>query len=187
MNNENLTENKKKWYEIAIDPAHWINHGLRLMLSADLICDEFESIVNSNTPRYKIQDEMLSYSKVYMMLLGLAFENTAKGILIQNGKILVGEDQLKNIPKMHNIKKIISDVLPDLSEDEINLLRRVEEYTKWNGKYPVPLKSENYVELSFSPSRDKAISNKIFTRLYYKYNEPILANWTSSSDSQSIN
>lgn len=82
-----------------------------------------------------------------MMLMGFAFENLAKAVLITRDHSIVGDAKLGKWPTDrggHGFAKLIRSILCQLSPDEENLLLRLEEYVVWAGRYPIPKSLHDY-------------------------------------------
>jgi hypothetical protein len=85
--------------------------------------------------------------RTYMMLMGFAFENLAKAVLITRDHSIVSSTQLGKWPTGrggHGFVKLIRSILGKLSPDEENLLLRLEEYVVWAGRYPIPKSLQGY-------------------------------------------
>ena len=74
------------------------------------------------------------------MLAGFAIENLLKGQLIarrvhldENGKFKLGT---------HDLRQLASDAGYALNKAENQLLERIQEFTVWTARYPVPLDSD---------------------------------------------
>jgi len=81
------------------------------------------------------------------MLMGFAFENIAKGIIITRNHAVVSGAKLQKWPTNrsgHGLVKLIKVVLSQISPEEENLLLRLEEYAVWAGRYPIPWSSRDY-------------------------------------------
>ena len=75
------------------------------------------------------------------MLAGFAIENLLKGQLVarespfnENGKFKFGT---------HDLRQLASDAGYQMDEAENRLLERIEEFTVWTARYPVPIGSDS--------------------------------------------
>lgn len=80
---------------------------------------------------------------IAFMLAGFALENLAKGVLISRNPALVEDSgRLSDSLNTHDLQALVSECLDDLSSRENLVLEEVGTYTRWGGRYPVPLKWE---------------------------------------------
>lgn len=108
------------------------------------------------------------------MLLGLAFENLIKGVLISRDPTLVDKN---GIPAKRLQNHQFADRAREtgllLTDDEHRLVKILELYVVWLGPYPSPLELESYhdligVEAGDDPLEiDKAAADALFDRLVH--------------------
>ena len=131
---------------------------------------------------------MLSYEvyidltalRTYMLLMGLAIENLAKGILISAIPALVKNNVSPDTSlRHHNLVKFVNLSCVALSDKESGVLRMFTEHVTWSGCYPAPLSVEeirpraNLTGNWFQPStgateNDVALVEGIYYRLTEK-------------------
>lgn len=154
----------------------WVDYALALKKYADCLL----SIPTACTKR----------EAVYLMLMGLALENLAKGIIARKsyGKettdVTAYEEKIKNLKITLNDGKTISinthrldelycakNIGFQISSTERDHLKIISEYIEWKGRYPVPLDinkltsnapEPNFEELSTTA---KSIYEKAITEL----------------------
>ena len=118
------------------------------------------------------QQRRLAYLDSHMLLIGLAFENLIKGILIGRNPALATARRIESGilgRKGHGIAEGAKNIISLIPQD-LQLLERIEEYLFWAGRYPLPLKSGVFVnsevqELRTYRSTDPASVNKLFEQL----------------------
>jgi hypothetical protein len=118
------------------------------------------------------QDKRFAFFHSYMLLVGLAFENLIKGICIGRDSSLIDQEKIERgilSRGGHGIASGAKQILA-LESNELQLLKRVEEYLFWAGRYPLPLKSSIYhnsevQELRSGRSDDPPVINALFERL----------------------
>ncbi|MGO9620239.1 MAG: hypothetical protein ACLPT6_02390 [Desulfobaccales bacterium] len=94
---------------------------------------------------------------VIALLNGLAIENLLKGLWVKtNNPVVVVNGNLINELKTHKVITLIKDVNLKgvkftLSDEERDLMVRLEKYVKWAGRYPIPKHSQ---ELDPQPLQD---------------------------------
>jgi hypothetical protein len=179
-----------KQYEImGQDPQLWLEQAKKLKLNADLIRGELEKFIQEErenktlrpfTDPYRIV--LLAYVEGFMMLTGMAFENLIKGIdvaaddsLVSNGKLNMSRWKARG---GHDLSMWATNA--KLSQEKINLLARLEEYSVWAGRYPVPTNSTTYVKSklpdnkqSFAYPTDFNLIDELFNEL----SEKLVAVW----------
>jgi hypothetical protein len=78
-------------------------------------------------------DALGAFSKIYMYLAGIVFENLLKGIILQREP-----DKLNEITKGHELFNLFKLVDVTLSLEDEEFIKRVETYVIWAGRYPHP-------------------------------------------------
>jgi hypothetical protein len=108
-----------------------------------------------------------------MLLMGLSFENLIKGVHIAQTPRGSIEDRMK-IWKSHRGGhgiSILIKVVTSISSIEENLLKRLEEYAFWAGRYPIPVHTKQYIKsikphnLSSFTTQDPGLCDTLFERL----------------------
>lgn len=85
----------------------------------------------------------LTAIRTYMLLMGLAIENLAKGILISANPALVKDNiSLDKSLRHHNLVKFVTLSGVTMSDKEGDVLRMLTEHVTWSGCYPAPLSVE---------------------------------------------
>lgn len=85
----------------------------------------------------------MGLADISLMLLGLAVENLAKGILWSRRASATGIAGLAELDKKvdlnhHRLVDLVTSCELELSPDEHDALKVVNAYTTWRGRYPVP-------------------------------------------------
>lgn len=92
-----------------------------------------------------------SLSRIYFFLVGLSIELLLKAKLISMGnkpEKIIGHD-LNRLCEMCKIK---------IEKDEIDWLKKLTSYIKWQGRYPIPLKKEGMDDIWLNT--EKAYQNR---------------------------
>jgi hypothetical protein len=158
---------------VSRDPQRWLAQANQLRMSAGVIEVELQDVMERIRFEQGLDEPFLAFLKSFMLLSGLAIENLIKGILlVRNPSTLSREVKglLGQKKGGHGIsegaKKIIS-----LSKSEYELLRGLEEYLVWAGRYQMPLRGEDFLKsqtpenlLGFS-WEDFELIDKLFDRL----------------------
>jgi len=88
----------------------------------------------------------LHLPRVYMLLVGLSFENVAKGILIAKNPTLVNSNALNNdLTGPHTkLSEWLTRADVDLSDlSELDVVDRLGEAVQWAAKYPTPTRAKS--------------------------------------------
>lgn len=102
---------------------------------------------------------------VYYMLIGLSIENWVKAIIVRYLPAnLTIEEKLEKIRK-HETNELLDayDSMHEFNADH-GLLKKLVEYVKWKGKYPVPTKKEDYNQNHIVGQIDDI--NNLYNKLY---------------------
>ena len=169
------------------DPQSWLEWANQLKMSADVIWVEFEKILHLSQVLPGVREKKLSYLNSFMLLTGLAFENLIKGILVGRDKTVVDRQKIDNrlwkVRGGHGIAELAKRVT-SISSDELDLLRRLEEFLFWAGRYPLPMSSEVYFNgqnrLTFRTT-DIALINQLFQQ----FAEILKREWEASAKTES--
>jgi hypothetical protein len=164
--------NEEDIYELlGQSPSSWLQQAELLKMSATLILEKLIEIRDIGQAQPGIREQKLAFTQSYMMLMGLSFENLIKGAHTAKTPSLSLEDRLK-IWKSHRGGHGISgliNLVASISADERSLLRRLEEYAFWAGRYPIPLNTDQYRKAkdfrSLTYPQDPALCDTLFERL----------------------
>ena len=167
------TQNSTELFEIiGKDPLSWLTQAKEMKMVADLILPVLQNEFSFPPTFPGTQGKRLAYIGSYFLFLGLAFENLIKGILIGRDPTLVTKDTINNGilgRKGHGITEGAKRII-NLTQQELELVGRIEEYLFWAGRYPLPLhlniflNSESKKLRSFI-SNDPLSVEKIFEKL----------------------
>lgn len=124
------------------------------------------------TPRGETNDSLRS---VFMLLAGFAVEDLAKGVYLRRKGISVADGHFPSELKRHVIRPLLDQFNIYLTPTEKGLVRRLETFVRWAGRYPVPLDVEHMMpgdlpEGGFGPpasyqSDDAEVFQTLFARL----------------------
>ncbi|MEK6225581.1 MAG: hypothetical protein AABM40_04715 [Chloroflexota bacterium] len=107
------------------------------------------------------------------MLLGIAFENLIKGIVVAREPTLIKDGTPTGRLITHQIADLARAEGLLASDDEYRLLKILEQYVLWLGRYPMPREKESYqdligVDVGDDPLEvDKAALDALFDRLVH--------------------
>jgi hypothetical protein len=165
----------------------WLWAAKRLKMSADLVLKHLLPIINvpyvgSSESMLELMETQLAFIEAFMMLTGFAFENLLKGIDIAKNPNLVDSKKLDttlwNVRGGHGIsifaKKVVS-----LNSSEINLLKRLEEYIVWAGRYPIPKSADTYNRASEPYNQRKFFRSdpELINSLFERFTEILVEEW----------
>jgi hypothetical protein len=137
-----------RFIEQVLCAESWIVNSQQLLKTAS----EFEKDLNilwGPTSNYKKRNEnqpSLGFVQgIYFMLIAYAIENMCKAVIINKNKSKLKSEitKKKKLPdslNTHNLVNLVRDKLEmKISEDEEELLMRLERNAIWAARYPVPI------------------------------------------------
>jgi hypothetical protein len=128
---------KEVWDEqhrlLANDPLAW-------QLKAESLIAAFEVLIADDERRAAENAQGRQIQSVAYMLAGFAIENLLKGQLIARRQHLDAAGKFKL--GHHALRQLASDAGYSMDKAESRLLERIQQFTVWTAKYPVPLDSE---------------------------------------------
>lgn len=166
-------QNAEELFEvIGKDPFSWLSQAQEMKTVADTILPLLQRELTIPPTFPETQRKRLAYVGSYMLFIGLAFENLIKGILIGQNPTLVTREKIESGilgRNGHGIAEGASRIIR-LRQQEFQLLERVEEYLFWAGRYPLPLKSNSFInsekrKLRTFRSNDPSMIDKLFKKI----------------------
>jgi len=142
----------KKWKQMLLlnfavlgqDPGSWLNQAQLLKTAADEVSKQVKIGADAITAQIGWVDP------VYRYLAGITIENLLKGIIIADHPEFIREDAMVEWLTDHQIWTKHADQLKIikliLTKEEENLLRVLEHYVMWVGRYPIAETAEAYAE-----------------------------------------
>lgn len=131
-------------YEQRQKSSSWVKTANGLMLSAKLSWDAVSPLLFRNPTKFGPIREIVAYWNSFLLLTAFAFENLYRAILVGRGR---DWRDVRKGKKSHALVEQLSSVTT-LNEEEMRLVRRLETYLMWAGRYTVPWKLETYVDQS---------------------------------------
>lgn len=136
-------------FECALDsPGSWFFSAWRLKRAAEEI-DTF-SLSNRGFSNHQAKGrdaELQFLTPVYRFLMGQAFENLLKGIIIAHGKPAGFNGKIDESFAKHRINNLLEKLDSSqctLSSEERAILVELQQYVEWAGRYPIPKSADNY-------------------------------------------
>lgn len=105
---------------------------------------------------------------VFKMLMGLSFENLLKGIIVAQRGTSGSTGKLDKDVGVHRMIDLLTPPVRaaiSISTEEETLLKDLEGYVTWAGRYPFPKREPEYFALQHS-SRDHRLAESLWQRLY---------------------
>ncbi|MBI1259800.1 MAG: hypothetical protein GC204_20220 [Chloroflexi bacterium] len=163
------------------DPYYWRESAVTALTSARLLYSEYDRV-------YKMESEVTSKlrpgqavpsereneigkNQIYpaLMMMGYAIENALKGVIVAGKVELVSREKVDKSLKIHDLCALAGKAGITLGADEAGLLKMLEHYVTWSGRYPIPLHGKDYREFKagrrLEPRMDFAMSESIFNRI----------------------
>ena len=129
---------KEVWDEqhrlLAAEPLSWLLKAESLVAAFEVLIADDERLALEGQPERRIQS-------VAYMLAGFAIENLLKGLLVARESPVEKDGKFKFAT--HDLRQLAQDAGYELDESENRLLERVQEFTVWTGRYPVPIESDS--------------------------------------------
>jgi hypothetical protein len=136
-------------YERAIrEPTEWYIKAILFRRVAEEInpLDSLHNLETTNNQNTK-DIEKLYCVAIYRFLMGVSFENLIKATIIAQGTVAGNSRQISNNFKKHSIEALVGLIDANklsFNQDEINLLKELEKFVVWAGRYPIPKKVEQH-------------------------------------------
>lgn len=138
-----MKENHDSFDRYASNPETWLFEASRHIYVWKILSAHSEKLLLEGT--YQVE-EYSGCRSAALFHAGIAIENALKANLVKQDKSIVsnGVVDKKKLGKKsgHGLVELANRVLPELSDKELRLLRKLEEYVVWAGKYSVPSKAE---------------------------------------------
>ena len=119
---------------MTVEPLSWLLKAESLISSFEVLIADDERLALEGQPGRRIQS-------VAYMLAGFAIENLLKGLLVARESPFDENGRFKFAT--HDLRQLAQDAGYELDESENRLLERVQEFTVWTGRYPVPIASDS--------------------------------------------
>ncbi len=169
----NMDMPKEVFEHIAQNSNEWLESARRLKISADIIFSKLRQLELSKPSKQAERRKQEAFIESYMMLAGFALENLMKGIYFAEnpGKITIEEIILKGWSHSgHGLVDLNIDFPVKFNQHQRELLKRLEQFTIWAGRYPIPKTSSKFVEFGETVFNfdDAEIINDVFKQLENK-------------------
>ncbi|MHC4501318.1 MAG: hypothetical protein ACYS21_19665 [Planctomycetota bacterium] len=145
-------------------PGSWLMSAIWLKRAAEEIDYYKHEGVDINTP----EGDFVFMMGVYNLLLGYSFENLLKGIVVAHRGSAGSVDKMDKDLTTHNMGNLLNlngcTNIP-ISDDEKKLLRDLQPYVRWAGRYPLPKVPDDLIPKVYSRTEYKE-RLKLWERLY---------------------
>jgi hypothetical protein len=133
----------------AREPGSWLSQATTLSRAAALVYDDLDEAIRDRRLAQPASRERRLLMGPFMLLSGMAIENLLKSVLIlRDPSIATNTAILKNKwpgrKDGHGLEQMAEDVALSLSAKERQLLKRLEIFVRWGGRYPVALSADAY-------------------------------------------
>jgi len=147
------------------DPNAWVEQADALFLSAKLAQNKFMQVREIPAPHLDTRLQQLAFFDSFMMLTAFAFENLIKGLGVTKGMHWKNDFSDEG---GHGIASYAHKVI-STSAEEKDLLGRLQVFSIWAGRYPMPTTSGKYHadadNRRFSFPKDVHLIEKLSARL----------------------
>lgn len=158
-----MTDEASAYSQIENDPLLWLEQAEGARISAEVIWPHFVEAWSHHPSKAGIRENQLAFMHSFMLLTALAFESLIKGLAVAKG---IDWRTLRE-DGGHGISAYVSRVTA-VSDAELDLLRRLQEYLVWAGRYVIPMREPRYEDSSHRrrwTSRDPELVTALFGRL----------------------
>jgi len=160
-----MNDHAETYRVLETDAVNWLETAEGLLTSAKLSWNALRETFNE--PPSETRVDRIAYMQSLMLLTALAFENVCRGIAVF--KKPEGWRHLANRRGGHDLIEAVPEFV-QINDEERDLLRRLETYLRWAGKYVIPKRSDEYVDAVENrrrtvKSRDWELANELFSRL----------------------
>jgi hypothetical protein len=125
---------------------YWLKHAGRHYYTSQILYDHLEPFMKKDDIQSDEENEQfISLWQSYFLLMGLAFENILKGLIISKEPDLENDKNYEikyNFSLNHDLKKMFEANFRQLTKSENKLIERLQSYLIWMSKYPLPKKSK---------------------------------------------
>jgi hypothetical protein len=145
------------------DTFMWLEQAEGSQMSASVIFNALAEVRPMSQTIPGVREMGLAYQHSFMLLTALAFENLLTGLAVAKK---LDWRKLPGATK-HSMSNYVRS-LTSVSDAEFDLLRRLEEYLVWAGRYVVPMSAERYAnqrELRCLRTDDPNTISVLFERL----------------------
>jgi hypothetical protein len=125
------------------DPSSWGYSAEALMRAARGLLPTMEADRRSLDDPTVVTGFEAPVVPIYMLLVGLAIENLAKGIYVARHPTACSSDNLPGELATHKAIELLESLDMSLSQAEVSLLERIETFVLWAGRYPIPRKLDD--------------------------------------------
>ena len=163
------SESASEYADAAREPGLWLSQAKTLHRAAALVHDDLHEAIRDRRLARDTRQVKLLLMGPFMLLSGLAIENVLKAVIVQRDPSIVSDTGISKGAwpggkDGHALEEMAINVTGSLSNEERELTHRLEDFVRWGGRYPVPLKAAQRLSQRFKPSDRDAIDN-LFARL----------------------
>lgn len=180
-------EEKNKLSKFIVDgsPDSWLSFAEELMDSAEILWKQNDHSIRSEIIHDKTEilesRKISSISRPYFLLIGFAIENLLKGFIVFDDPTTITSGKIKRI-KTHKITNLIKEIsYIKLSEEELDICKKIEEAIPYWGRYPIPLEVSDITPDIGITSETRKIINDMYGRLASILYQKVKDGWESGT------
>ena len=182
-----INEEKNNISKFIVDgaPGEWLSFAEELMESAEVLWKQYDGSIRIETIHDKIEvlesREVSGISRPYFLLVGFAIENLLKGLIVFDDPTTITSGKIKRI-KTHKIINLIKEISEiNLSEDELEICKKIEEAIPYWGRYPIPLEAANITPDIGITHETREIIKGMYGRLASTLYQKVKNGWESGT------
>ncbi len=123
---------------------------------------------------------------VFYMLLALSFENLLKGMMVLQGEPVSVNNKLNPYFATHGLERYAKEIdsgIFDINGAEMVLLKQLEPYLTYAGRYPLPKKPSDVTALIGFSNHELEAAEVLWKRLYTHFKKQ---SWITKGDGSRI-
>jgi hypothetical protein len=170
---KNMDNTKEILYEyLGRSKYEWLRSGKQLIAASNILYNESTKAGDAlndflDKAGAASEDEFIE-ARAFIparMITGMAFENLIKGLILIKHPEKVSKDKKFDL-KSHNLVQLWTMYLPEIgiTEKEKAVLKELENYIAWKGRYPIPLIAKDFKPSVFIEGETTLI-NSMYAKL----------------------
>ena len=185
-------DDRSKLSKFIIDgaPTEWFSYAEELMEAAELLWQKSNSVESEiiyteieNKKNQIVESRKISaISRTYFLLVGFAIENLLKGYIVLNTPSTITQGKISKKLKSHKITNLVKEISEiNLSNEELEICKKIEEAIPYWGRYPIPLKYTGIAPDIGVTSKIRKIIKGMYHRLALQLYNEVKNGWESGT------
>lgn len=152
-----LTTASVQFERVGNSPGAWHSVADNLLFASQVLaqqCDAPEQLVSTSGDQLSSRTRL---GAIELMLKGMAMECLLKALCLKQGHLFVSAGKFEPVSNAgaHNLVQLAKAVTLNPTKFEIDLLKRLQHFIEYGGRYPIP-KLSNELRLTTDPRGGKS-------------------------------